>query len=329
MYNTKKESSSYNIRYILNKSWDIFLKYYFIIIGLYFLKKALYLCKFPSISTTSKIYLFVLSFIAFSAYNDMRNDVKILPFLVLCIPFLTFVVFLNKYGYTIWGKMLNWQISRKIVVDLNPLFSSIPLNDGKFARMYTNQTLTWFFRMIYNNGFVLPVLLVIYRSAIMRDFKKMLRYALSAHIIQVLLITPFYLTFHLQEVWYVYGDPDRLARHLSPLAAAGVTLNCFPSMHTSISFAMFLLVLRERDKFFKIFMSFFCLSVVFSTLYLEVHWVLDVLAGMLLAFITVKIVDFMFKKLQPLLQSFLDKYYYKKINTTYIENYYIDTLGKK
>lgn len=84
----------------------------------------------------------------------------------------------------------------------------------------------------------------------------MIRYVLSAHILQVFLITPFYLTFHLQEVWYVLKHHDGLARHLGATAAAGVTLNCFPSMHTSISFAMFLLALREKNKLFKFLFGF-------------------------------------------------------------------------
>jgi len=88
----------------------------------------------------------------------------------------------------------------------------------------------------------------------------MLKYALSAHIFQVFLITPFYLVFHLQEVWYVLEQSDGLDRNLTPIQAAGVTLNCFPSMHTSIAFAMFLLVLREKNKVFKFFGVFFVLA---------------------------------------------------------------------
>lgn len=328
MYNVIEKSSFQTLKYVLNKIWDLFYKYYFILIGIYFLKSAIHLSKFHSISLTSKIYLFVLAFMAFSAYKDMRNDVKLIPFLVLAVPFFLFLIYLNKNGYAMWGKILNWQIGQRIVIDLNPIFSKIPFNDGSFARLYKSETLTWFFRMVYNNGFVLPALLVIYRSAITRDFKKMIRYALSAHIVQVFLITPFYLTFHLQEVWYVLGQPDGLDRHLTGAAAAGTALNCFPSMHTSITFAMFLLVLREKDKLFKIFMSFFCLSVAFSTLYLEVHWVIDVIAGMILAYLTVKLVDFLMAKIQHVIQKPLDRFYYKKRKTSYITitNYYLDTM---
>ncbi|MCS4515756.1 hypothetical protein JTS93_02995 [Clostridium botulinum] len=40
--------------------------------------------------------------------------------------------------------MLSWQISRDIVVDLNPSFKNIPFNDAGFARIFQTETLTWF-----------------------------------------------------------------------------------------------------------------------------------------------------------------------------------------
>ncbi len=309
------------------KLWGFIKKYYFIFIGIYFLKNALYTAIYSDTGTDYKIYLFLLAFAAFTVFFDIRRDVKLISFCVLAIPFLFFIWYINANGYTFWGKMLSWQISRGIVVDLNGLFASIPLNDASFARAFKNDTLTWFFRFVYNNGFVLPLLLPLYRAFISLDFKKMLRYALSGHIFQVFLITPFYLLFHLQEVWYVLGQPDGLARNLSPQAAAGVTLNCFPSMHTSIAFAMFLLVMREKNKIFKYIWGFYCLSVIFSTMYLEIHWVIDVIGGLILAYGTVKLVDFVLDKGKQIITAPLNFLYYKnRKNSVVLNNYYLDTM---
>ncbi|MHC6178524.1 phosphatase PAP2 family protein [Clostridium sp. JNZ X4-2] len=314
------------IKYIWSELLELLNRYYFVLIGLFFLHKALHLAPYLSISLTSKIYMFMIVLICFTAYSDIRQDVKLIPFLMLCSVFFLFIFYINEHGYEFWGKMLRWQISKSIIVNLNPIFSKIPFNDGSFARIYKSETLTWFFRMVYNNGFVLPVLLAIYRSALIKDFRKMIQYALSAHVLQIFLITPFYLTFHLQEVWYVLGQPDGLARHLGPQAAAGITLNCFPSMHTSICFAMFLLALRERNKIFKFVFGFFCLSVIYSTLYLEIHWVIDVIAGMILAYVTVKLSDFILDKSKILLEKPLNAFYYKKSKPIYVKNYYLYTM---
>jgi len=80
-------------------------------------------------------------------------------------------------------------------------------------------------KLIYNNGFVLAVLVPFYRAILLIDFKKMLRYTLSAHIFQV-----FYVTFYIQNVWFVYGHADPLALNMSYAAAAQSTLNGFPSI---------------------------------------------------------------------------------------------------
>ncbi|WP_443661049.1 phosphatase PAP2 family protein [Clostridium sp.] len=88
---------------------------------------------------------------------------------------------------------------------------------------------------------------------------------------------------------------------MSYAEAAKSTLNGLPSIHKSIAFAMFLLVLRERNTIFKWIWGFFCLSVIYSTMYLEIHWVIDVIAGMIFGFLIVKLVDFVLIKANNIL----------------------------
>lgn len=292
-------------------------QYYFIIIGLYFLYNALITAIYSNTGVDYKVYLFALAFASFTAYSEIKNNVRIVPFLLCAVPFLFFLWHISgTAGYDFWGKMLSWEVNKGVVIDLNPLFKSIPFNNGALFRIYTSPTLTWIMTLIYNNGFVLPVLVPIYRAAIAKDFGKMLRYALSAHIFQIFIISPFYVIFHLQQVWYVLGQPDVMNRHLTASQAASITINCFPSMHVSIAFAIFLLVLREKNKIFKYVWGFFCLSVVFSTLYLEVHWVLDVIGGMILAYVTIKLVDFVMAKGRKFLDKPLSIVYFKNTDAT-------------
>lgn len=306
--------------------WKLIDKYFFVLIGLFFLGSAIHISFTSNAGIDYKILVYLLAFASFTAYSEIRKDVKWLPFLLFSIPFILIIQYISINGYSFWGKMLSWQISKNIVFDLNPLFSKIPLNDAAFMRVYQSDTLTWFMRLVYQNGFVLPVILPLYRACISKDLKKAIRYALSAHIFQVFLITPFYLMFHLQEVWYVLGHPDGMARNFTPEQAAGWTLNCFPSMHTSIAFAMFLLVLREKNRLFKWIWGFFCLSVIFSTMYLEIHWVIDVIGGLILGYGTVKLVDFVLAKADNLLYKPLGRFYYRHQESTYLTKYLLDIM---
>jgi membrane-associated phospholipid phosphatase len=182
----------------------------------------------------------------------------------------------------------------------NDLFTSIPFNNGIFLHFYHAE---WFVKLnqwAYGHGYYLCVLMAVIRSFFIRDSRKMIQYCISGHFLQGIFILPFYFTFRVEEVWYVLGDPDGMDRHLSAQQAAFTALNCFPSMHTSIAFAVILLALREKGRVSKFLMIIYSSLVIFSTLYLEIHWVLDVIAGMVFAYFIVKLSDvimhFLFSK---------------------------------
>jgi len=213
------------------------------------------------------------------------------------------------YGYQLWGKILEIEKVTETGFNFNYIFDKIPFNDCSLFRIYQPEWLNTFFRFIYNNGFVIPAIIPIYRAFIGRDLKKMIQYSLCAHIVQVIFISPFYTIIKLQEVWFVHGEPDMLLRGLSYTEAAGWTLNCFPSMHTSIAFAMFLLVIREKNKLFKYIWGTYCLLVIYSTLYLKIHWVLDVVGGIIFAYLIVKLIDFAISLIKITLpDSILERY---------------------
>ncbi|WP_392486620.1 phosphatase PAP2 family protein [Haloimpatiens sp. FM7315] len=237
------------------------------------------------------VYNVALAIAAFTIKPDLVKETKLKDFLITLIPVLTVLFFAQKYGYQVWGKVIKWETALGLGWNWNDLFKNIPFNDAAFTRLFQAKWLNEFFKIVYNNGFILPVVLPIYRAIMCKDTKKIIRYALSGHLLQIFLISPFYATIRLQEVWYVLGHADRLQRNFTPLQAAGWTLNCFPSMHTSIAFAMFLVALHEKDKIFKWFLCAFCLSVIYSTMYMEIHWIIDVVAGVIFAAITVKLVD--------------------------------------
>lgn len=242
----------------------------------------------------SAYYAFLLLAAAFWGVNKDRLPVPWRRFLPIGIILVLFPILLWQYFPALWNDVVYWQLGVKPhLVDLDHVFASIPWNDGSLFRVVKTPWLTGYFRWIYANGFTLPVLVPIFRSFMAKDRLKMIRYTLSAHVLQFILIFPFYLTFHVNEVWYVLGQPDGMARNLSAADAAVVVMNCFPSMHTSVAFAMLLLAWREKDRLFRWVWVFFCLSVIYSTLYLEIHWVLDVAGGIALAVAAVKLGDFL------------------------------------
>lgn len=280
----------------LMKCLRLIKEYYYISVGILFLVMAIINFFLHIILVEYTGYILLISFTSFTVGTEVRRDVNKVKFLVFAIPYFIFVFSIFIFGNSIWHFILEVEMGKIITLNINDLFAGIPFNDASFTRIFKPAWFTAYMKLVYINGFALCVLVPFYRAALSIDFKKMLRYTLSAHIFQVFFITPFYVIFYLQNVWFVYGHADPLARNMSYSEAAISTLNGLPSMHTSIAFAMFLLVIRERNTIFKWVWAFFCLSVIYSTMYLEIHWVIDVIAGLIFGFLIVKLVDFVLAK---------------------------------
>ena len=64
-------------------------------------------------------------------------------------------------------------------------------------------------------------------------------------------------------------------------------------MHTSVAFAVLLIALRENSRTYRAMMILYSCAIILSTVYLEIHWVIDVAGGLLLGTVSVRIADTM------------------------------------
>ena len=173
----------------------------------------------------------------------------------------------------------------------NAWMQTIPGNDAAFLWRHQVPWLTQLMGWIYENGFDMVVWIPVVRSLLACDARKMARYALGAHVLQFPMIMPFYTLFRVDEVWSVLGHPDLLARGWDEETRLNIGANCFPSMHTSVAYAILLLGLRERSRAFRWMMCSYASSIIVSTMYMEVHWIIDVLGGLWLGWAAVKLAD--------------------------------------
>jgi membrane-associated phospholipid phosphatase len=238
----------------------------------------------------------------FLTMDVQKDDTKIpwLRFLPIGLLMLALPYYAYKNAGDLWWKIADWQMtSVRHLWNWDAAFAKIPLNDPAFlyqlwSRPWFTEKLTW----VYNFGFGFVIWAAIIRSFLARDWRKMLHYTLATHLLQTPFIVPFYNTIELHEVWYVLKRPDFFLRptfmdayHLKLNAQ-----NCFPSMHTSIAFAVLLLAQREKGPIFRWGMTAYCSAMIFSTLYLDVHWTIDVIAGLLFGYAIVKLSDWVMAK---------------------------------
>jgi len=214
------------------------------------------------------------------------------------VGFVTLLVFymIYKYAGPLWSTVVGWQTDNiKHYFQWNELFNSIPFNDAAWLRVWQPDWLTGYMQWVYLNGFTLSYWICVIRAFFTKDVKKLALYSLGGYLLQVPLILPFYNTILLQEIWYVQGVPDMLARDLTPAEQYTTAWNCFPSMHTSIAFAAIVLAMREKSRWFRWLIGIYCGSIILSTMYLKIHWVIDVLGGMAFAYGCVKLADLIVK----------------------------------
>lgn len=178
----------------------------------------------------------------------------------------------------------------------NHFMSLIPGNDGRFLWSHDSTSARALFRWVYLTGFDMVVWIPVVRSLLAFDALKTARYALGAHLIQFPLIMPFYTAFRVDEVWSFLGHADRCERGWSNELRLDLGANCFPSMHTSVAFAVLLLALREKSAIFRTLMVVYATSIIVSTVYMEIHWLIDVGGGVLLGTAAVRLTDWVIER---------------------------------
>jgi membrane-associated phospholipid phosphatase len=104
----------------------------------------------------------------------------------------------------------------------------------------------------------------------------------------------------------VLGHPDRCLRGWTDEVRLNLGANCFPSMHTSVAFAIWLMSRSEKSRIFRVAMPIYAGSIIFSTVYMEIHWLVDVVGGLVLGVGSVLLADWVLKRSGPRRQSELE-----------------------
>ncbi|MBN6188411.1 inositol phosphorylceramide synthase [Aneurinibacillus sp. BA2021] len=174
-----------------------------------------------------------------------------------------------------------WAQKQPFYMDANAFMASIPYNDASFLwlRELTPQDPLY---DVYVIGFIAVYLVYALYAYVTANRETLIRLVFVNWLIHAVLALPFYLFFNVHEVWstidYNWGHVPYSVK------------NCFPSLHTSVAFACLLLALRENKRF-AVFWGLYSALIIFTTMYLRIHWVLDVIGGLVLGFILYRVAN--------------------------------------
>ena len=134
---------------------------------------------------------------------------------------------------------------------------------------------------------------IIYTFLILGHYKEVLlfkRFSLMFSL-NYLIAFPFFMFFNVSTTGATLQSVQPLMYTHFPHIFSAVSAidpldNCFPSLHVAMIFSAFLIILDTNFKRYKIFLYFAFPTTAFSVFYLGIHWIIDVFAGLALAFIT-------------------------------------------
>jgi membrane-associated phospholipid phosphatase len=143
--------------------------------------------------------------------------------------------------------------------------------------------ITTYFYVIVFAAMMVASLAIYHRE---KDFRSLYAF-LYAISLNYFLAIPFFLFIPVEETWHmhpairflipdVYPAFEEQYRHFSGLD------NSFPSLHTSISLMMAMIAYQSKNRRFARLTIVSAAVILFSILYLGIHWIMDLLAGVIL-----------------------------------------------
>ncbi len=165
---------------------------------------------------------------------------------------------------------------------------SLEGNFVELAQSVINPILTGYFFSFYVFVYIFLIIFSI-SLFIYSDNLKEVKAITLAFLLNYLIAMPFFLFSPVYEAWHVITGVSPIIFSVSPIASNFIIWvnginNCFPSLHTSLAVTVATIASFSDNKRWEIFSWFSAITIIFSTLYLGIHWFFDLIAGAGLGF---------------------------------------------
>ena len=206
-------------------------------------------------------------------------------------------LFLMISGIFLGGAMMDGIVG----CDFTWMIYKIEGDTASFFQQWNSQIMDYYLIFVYLVGFPFLIYFTPFLYLISHD-SNALRLATFTYGIALLLILPFYLFFPVNNSWWasqncLWYEGREIAFRLKQILPGIETTfyrltsmnNSFPSAHCCLSSVMALTSWIKKYKKYAILATIFAISIPISTLYLGIHWLMDVLFGEIFAVIAIVI----------------------------------------
>ncbi|PPA80305.1 MAG: PAP2 superfamily protein [ANME-2 cluster archaeon HR1] len=209
-----------------------------------------------------------------------RFIIGFLPFFVSA--FLVYMLVQSQYTIIkVFGLNINANYTKYFMM----IEGDIVHHFQSFATPTLTIIIGFVYLMIFSFLLIFTFIILIYTKNL-----KALEEFTIAYIITYLVAFWFYIFFPVTVTGHTLPNVEPLLYNLNPIIDEGVRVvdpfldNCFPSLHAAQSImALLIIVFRTNLTRYKLFAIISTIAILFSTLYLGIHWISDLIAGCLLA----------------------------------------------
>jgi membrane-associated phospholipid phosphatase len=165
-------------------------------------------------------------------------------------------------------------------------------NEVSHFQSLATPMLTYFSGAIYLLGFSFLMIFTFLVFLCTRNNRALKEYSIAFALIY-LTAYPFYIFFPVDVTGHVLPGVVPLLYQLNPAILRIAMIcsprldNCFPSLHAALSvMATLFVIFKTNLRRYKIFAVGTTIFILFSILYLGIHWITDVIGGIILAFVS-------------------------------------------
>jgi membrane-associated phospholipid phosphatase len=201
---------------------------------------------------------------------------------LLCL-FAAFVASLIDYLETRFDS----RVTQAIQKDYTPFVSRFGVHWVESVQRFRTLPFTYLFTYTY--VWLLPATMIaLFFMLVFDDNEEVAQFLIAGYFSNLLFVLPFYLFFPVNEVWASDSHVRLLTDRVSPLImehfrSISAVDNCFPSFHTSLAILIAIAAWKSGRLPAAALTAVSALMVLVSTLYLGIHWPLDIVAGVVAA----------------------------------------------